>query len=114
LSTFTTVDRPATEDGGQPIRTMVDASVKATRTTGCAPAAASPRQDRPRQDHQSPQNVLELLQPGSFVRLRNQPRDLPPFRLLRCRGGRCWVRQQSWGPLVLWEVDHRRLTAHRR
>lgn len=55
--------------------------------------------------------VLELLRPGSFVRLRNQPTDLPPFQLIHCRGGRCWVRQQAWGTLVQWEVEHRRLTA---
>ncbi|KMM17302.1 hypothetical protein [Synechococcus sp. GFB01] len=54
-------------------------------------------------------NVLELLQPGSFVRLRNQPSDLPPFQLIQCRGGRCWVRQQAWGSLVQWEVEHKRL-----
>jgi len=53
--------------------------------------------------------VLELLRPGSFVRLRNQPADLPPFELLHCRGGRCWVRQQSWGSQVQWEVAHRLL-----
>jgi hypothetical protein len=56
-------------------------------------------------------NVLELLQPGSFVKLRNQPDDLPPFQLIQCRGGRCWVRQQAWGQLVQWEVEHRQLTA---
>jgi hypothetical protein len=55
-------------------------------------------------------NVLELLRPGSFVRLLDQPRDLPPFQLIHCRGGRCWVRQQSWGPYVHWEVAHRRLS----
>lgn len=55
--------------------------------------------------------VLELLRPGSFVRLRNQPADLPPFQLIQCRGGRCWVRQQAWGGLVQWEVEHRRLTS---
>jgi hypothetical protein len=54
---------------------------------------------------------MELLQPGSFVKLRNQPDDLPPFQLIHCRGGRCWVRQQTWGPLVHWEVEHRQLTA---
>ncbi|MGL6135355.1 MAG: hypothetical protein ACRC1L_14370 [Prochlorococcaceae cyanobacterium] len=54
--------------------------------------------------------VLDLLQPGSFVKLRNQPRDLPPFELIRCRGGRCWVRQQAWGSAVQWEVSHRQLT----
>ena len=55
--------------------------------------------------------VLELLRPGSFVKLRNQPEDLPPFQLIRCRGGRCWVRQQAWGRLVHWEVAHRQLTS---
>jgi hypothetical protein len=39
-----------------------------------------------------PANVLELLRPGSFVRLRNQPADLPPFQLILCRGGRCLLR----------------------
>jgi hypothetical protein len=53
-------------------------------------------------------NVLELLQPGSFVRLLNQLEDLLPFQLIHCRGGRCWVRQQSWGNLVQWEVAHGR------
>mgnify|MGYP003331097440 FL=1 len=56
-------------------------------------------------------NVIELLQPGSFVKLRNQPDDLPPFQLIQCSGGRCWVRQQAWGSLVQWEVEHRKLTA---
>lgn len=55
--------------------------------------------------------VLEMLRPGSFVKLRNQPPDLPPFQLIQCRGGRCWVRQQAWGHLVQWEVAHRQLTA---
>jgi len=55
--------------------------------------------------------VLELLRPGSFVRLRNHPADLPPFQLIQCRGGRCWVRQQTWGTLVQWEVAHQELTS---
>lgn len=59
----------------------------------------------------APAPVLELLQPGAFVKLRNQPEDLPPFQLIGCRGGRCWVRQQAWGRLVHWEVAHRQLTA---
>jgi hypothetical protein len=54
---------------------------------------------------------VELLRPGSFVRLRNQPADLPPFQLIQCRGGRCWVRQQAWGCLVQWEVAHQHLTS---
>lgn len=53
----------------------------------------------------------EALTPGSFVTLRNQPPDLPPFQLIHCRGGRCWVRQQSWGAMVQWEVAHRQLRA---
>ncbi|WP_231901424.1 MULTISPECIES: hypothetical protein [Prochlorococcus] len=53
--------------------------------------------------------VLELLPPGSFVTLENQPNDLPPFQLIQCKGGRCWVRQQAWGQHVHWEVEHRRL-----
>jgi hypothetical protein len=54
--------------------------------------------------------LVEILPPGSFVRLRNHPEDLPPFQLLQCRGGRCWVRQQSWGSLVQWEVSRLSLT----
>ncbi len=53
--------------------------------------------------------VLELLRPGSFVTLENQPKDLPPFQVIHCRGGRCRVRQQSWGQYVQWEVEHNRL-----
>jgi len=54
-------------------------------------------------------NVMPLLRPGSFVMLENQPDDLPPFELIQCRGGRCWVRQQAWGQAVQWEVEHERL-----
>lgn len=63
-----------------------------------------------RSNANSHSNVVELLPPGSFVRLVNQPADLPPFQLIQCKGGRCWVRQQAWGQLVQWEVPHRRLT----
>ncbi|MFM9046897.1 MAG: hypothetical protein ACKOOH_04440, partial [Cyanobium sp.] len=56
-------------------------------------------------------DVLELLRPGSFVRLHDHPDDLPPFQLIQCRGGRCWIRQQSWGNLLHLEVAHRKLTA---
>lgn len=55
----------------------------------------------------SPVQLVEMLPPGSFVQLHNHPEDLPPFQLLQCRGGRCWVRQQSWGTLVQWEVSRR-------
>ena len=53
--------------------------------------------------------VLELLQPGSFAKLENQPNDLPPFQVIDCKGGRCRVRQQSWGRYIHWEVEHNRL-----
>ncbi len=53
--------------------------------------------------------LIELLHPGSFVQLHNHPDDLPPFQVIRCQGGRCWVRQQSWGPQLHWEVSHRQL-----
>jgi len=56
-------------------------------------------------------NVVELLHPGSFVRLRDHPEDLPPFQLIRRRGTRCWVRQQAWGSMVHLELPYRRLTA---
>ncbi len=54
-------------------------------------------------------NILEALPPGSFAKLENQPNDLPPFQVINCKGGRCLVRQQSWGKYVQWEVDHHRL-----
>ncbi len=53
--------------------------------------------------------ILELFQPGSFVILKNQPNDLPPFLLISCKGGRCLVRQQTWGQYIHWEVEHERL-----
>ncbi len=54
-------------------------------------------------------NVLELLPPGSFAKLDSQPNDLPPFQVINCKGGRCLVRQQTWGKYVHWEVEHHRL-----
>ena len=54
--------------------------------------------------------VVPLLRPGTFVTLENQPEDLPPFQLIQCRGGRCWVRQQAWGPAIQWEVARRSLS----
>ena len=53
--------------------------------------------------------VIPLLHPGSFVELQDHPDDLPPFQLIQCQGGRCWVRQQAWGRGVQWEVSQRRL-----
>ena len=58
------------------------------------------------QRHSPTAKVVPLLRPGSFVMLENQPDDLPPFELIHCRGGRCWVRQQAWGQSVQWEVEH--------
>jgi len=49
------------------------------------------------------------LPPGRFVKLNKQPQDLPPFELIRCEGRRCWVRQQSWGQGIHWEVARRSL-----
>ncbi len=54
-------------------------------------------------------NILQLLKPGSLAKLKNQPNDLPPFEVINCKGGRCLVRQQSWGKYVHWEVEHHRL-----
>ena len=59
----------------------------------------------------SNQNLEEKHPPGSFVNLDNQPSDLPPFQVITCDGGRCFVRQQSWGNSVQWEVDSYRLKA---
>ena len=73
------------------------------------PKRDTPNRDTLNRDTPNRDNVLELLRPGSFVRLLDQPHDLPPFQLIHCRGGRCWVRQQSWGPFLHWEVAHRRL-----
>ena len=53
--------------------------------------------------------IVELLPPGSFATIENQPNDLPPFQIINCKGGRCWVRQQSWGRYIHWEVPHHRL-----
>jgi hypothetical protein len=86
------------------------------------PPAPSCRADRPgdrhlqlvvpiRRDRPGLDTVAPPLRPGSFVWLRNHPDDLPPFQLIRCHGERCWVRQQSWGRQVHWEVPHRRLRA---
>ena len=53
--------------------------------------------------------VVAFLRPGSFVLLHDHPHDLPPFLLIQCQGGTCWVRQQAWGQGVHWQVPHRRL-----
>ena len=43
------------------------------------------------------------LKPGNFVRLKDQPSDLPDFVLERYLGTFCWIRQQAWGK-VTWIV----------
>lgn len=48
------------------------------------------------------------LQPGRFVRLKDQPHDLPDFVLERYLGSSCWIRQQSWGG-VIWKVNVARI-----
>ncbi len=45
------------------------------------------------------------LSPGKFVRLKNQPCDLPDFVLERYLGTFCWIRQQAWGECVQWKVN---------
>ena len=72
---------------------------------------ADPAASRTALEPASRADVVPLLQPGSFVRLRDHPEDLPPFQLIQCHGGRCWVRQQAWGGLVQWEVARRSLTS---
>jgi len=79
---------------------MTEVRMAATRTLPMA-----------RETSQHMADVFELLPPGSFVHLHDHPEDLPPFQVIHCRGGRCWVRQQSWGTLLHLEVPHRRLTA---
>jgi len=40
------------------------------------------------------------LKPGMFVRLKQQPWDLPDFVLEHWQGDTAWIRQQTWGPQV--------------
>jgi hypothetical protein len=44
------------------------------------------------------------LTPGKFVRLKDQPSDLPDFVLERYLGAFCWIRQQAWGNRIQWKV----------
>jgi hypothetical protein len=80
-------------------------------STGSLPAGpqALPTPSRPHHRHRA--EVLELLRPGTFVRLSDHPHDLPPFELIRCRGGSCWIRQQAWGELIQLEVPHHQLSS---
>lgn len=86
------------------------ASAHSTQPSGRAAVPAARRPACRAGTRATTGEVLALLQPGSFVKLRNHPDDLPPFELIGCRGGRCWVRQQAWGTVVQWEVEHRTLT----
>lgn len=80
-------------------------------STGSLPAAPQ-TQTSPSRPHQRQRaEVLELLRPGTFVRLSDHPNDLPPFELIHCRGGSCWIRQQAWGELIQLEVPHRKLSS---
>ena len=99
-------DRASTHPNGMASRGVAPNGISShgIASSGLAPNGLSSSRPAPLN------NVLELLRPGSFVRLLDQPRDLPPFQLIHCRGGRCWVRQQSWGPFVHWEVAHRLLS----
>jgi len=78
------------------------------RIISSRPTDMSAKQPPHRRCHNN-SNVLELLHPGTFVRIDNHPNDLPPFQVIECSGGFCLVRQQSWGQHVQWEVEHRRL-----
>lgn len=80
-------------------------------STGSSQVAPQTQSRPSRLHHRQAAEVLELLRPGTFVRLWDQPTDLPPFELLHCRGGRCWIRQQAWGELIHLEVPHRQLSS---
>lgn len=44
------------------------------------------------------------LRPGSFVRLKGQPLDLPDFVLVDFGYRTCRIRQQSWGAQIYLRV----------
>jgi len=80
-------------------------------STGSHLAAPLTQSIPSRPHHRHHAEVLELLRPGTFVRLSDHPSDLPPFELIHCRGGRCWIRQQAWGELIHLEVPHRQVSS---
>jgi hypothetical protein len=80
-------------------------------STGSLPAAPQTRSKPSKTHHRQRAEVLELLRPGTFVRLSDHPNDLPPFELIHCRGGSCWIRQQAWGELIQLEVPHHQLSS---
>ncbi|PZO19635.1 MAG: hypothetical protein DCF25_08110 [Leptolyngbya foveolarum] len=49
--------------------------------------------------------MTPALCPGSFIRLKDQPEDLPDFVLERYLDRFCWIRQQGWGRCVQWKVN---------
>ncbi|MGB3767283.1 MAG: hypothetical protein WA947_12050 [Phormidesmis sp.] len=49
--------------------------------------------------------ITQALRPGSFIRLKDQPKDLPDFVLERYLDRFCWIRQQEWGRCVQWKVN---------
>lgn len=53
--------------------------------------------------------ISQALRPGSFVRLKDQPDDLPDFVLERYLDRFCWIRQQAWGRSVQWKVNVARI-----
>ena len=80
-------------------------------STGSLPAAPQTQSSPNRPHCRQRAEVLELLRPGTFVRLSDHPNDLPPFELIHCRGGSCWIRQQAWGKLIQLEVPHHQLSS---
>ena len=82
-----------------------------TGSTSLLPAAPPIHSSSSRPQQQQRAEVLQLLRPGSFVLLSDHPTDLPPFELLHCRGGSCWIRQQAWGKLIQLEVPHHRISS---
>ena len=53
--------------------------------------------------------MYSQLKPGKFVRLKDQPHDLPDFVLERYLGDFCWIRQQAWGQCIQWKVNAERI-----
>lgn len=80
-------------------------------SAGSLPAAQQTLSNPSRTQHRQGAVVLELLRPGTFVRLSDHPDDLPPFELIHCRGGSCWIRQQAWGELIQLQVPHHQLSS---
>ena len=71
----------------------------------------NPEEKKARYDHlsllknDSNQEFFSLNPPGSLILLKNHPMDLPPFEVIHYNGNNCFIRQQSWGKYVQWQVD---------